>query len=86
MGAKILKFQVCHIKNMHEGVLMLPALVRARRTNGEFKAFVDSPSPLAEGMGLSIEPVCWASFDCQSWLGHTSPGACEAEEGLEDFH
>lgn len=53
MGAKILEFQVCHIKNVHEGVLMQPALVRARRTNGEFKAFVGSPSPLAEGIGLN---------------------------------
>lgn len=34
------------------GALTQPALVRARRTNGDFKAFVDSPSPLAGGMGL----------------------------------
>lgn len=56
MGAKILEFQVGRIKNVHQGVLMQPALVRARSTNRDFKALVHSASALAEGMGWVLNP------------------------------
>lgn len=58
---------------------MQPASVRARSTNSDFKALVHSASAL--GMGLGIEPLCGAFLTAR--LG--TPGACAAEEGLEDL-
>lgn len=66
---------------------MLPAQARARKTNGDFKAFVDSPSTfLQRGHSCILNQLGWALFDCQSWLGCTNPIAHAAEEGLEDFY
>lgn len=73
------ELKVCHIKNLHGGVLMPPAQARGRKTTGDCKAFADSPSPFC----CVFSQLGWALFDGQSQLGLTGPAA---EEGLEDFY